>query len=162
MVTLYKLIRFSAFGARLYLVTRHKGSRLLVDTVVVAPPFEWQIENLAWDRDGVEGSECFQNNNALLLRIPWFAERVTKRPLQVNASWRLYLFRVLTYDRYSHGGDSSFFDLSLYQSHGLIADASSRGEQDDVNLVLLEFFNDLFCCLPDQGGNVPAVDMAHE
>jgi hypothetical protein len=141
-VTLYKPIRLSALGARLnsvtrymvtrymvtrYMVTRYKGPRFLVDTIVIAPPFEWQIDNLARGGDGVEGPEGFQNNSALLSHIPWFAERVTKRPFQINAAWRLYLFSVLTYDRDSHGGDASFFDLSLYQSHGLIADASSRG-----------------------------------
>ncbi len=93
----------------------------------MAPPFEWQIDYFSWVGDGVKGSEGFQNNCTLLLHIPRFAERVTKRPLQVNAAWRLNLLRVLTYDRYSHGGDASFFNLSLDQSHGLIADASSRG-----------------------------------
>ena len=128
----------------------------------MAPPLEWQVDNLSRGGDGVKGLEGFQNNSTLLLHIPRFAERVTKRPFQVNTAWWLYLFRVLTNDRYPHGGDSSFFDLSLYQSHGLIADASGWSQQDYIDLVLPEFLYDLFCCLSDQGGNMPAVDMAHE
>ncbi|GEM_PF-2182537 len=144
------------------LAPRFKGSRILVGTIVVAPPLEWQVDDFARGGYRVKGLKGFQYNCALLSHISRFAERVTERPFQVNAAWRLYLLRVLTHDCYSHGSDSSFFDLSLYQSHGLIADASSRGEQDDVNLVLPEFFHDLFCCLSNQGGNMPAVDMAHE
>jgi len=125
-------------------------------------PTEGQINNLAWAGDAVQGFEGFEHHGALLLNIARLAQRMTKGPLQVDATRRLYLFCVLTNDCYPNGGDACFFDLSLDQSHGLIADASSRGEQNDINLVVLEFLYHLPGRLGDQGGNVSAVNMAHE
>jgi hypothetical protein len=55
----------------------------------------------------------------------------------------LNFFGEFPHDRNPDGGDPGFFNLSLDQSHGLITDASGRGQQDHVNLVPLEFFRDL-------------------
>ena len=79
----------------------------------------------------------------MLLEVARFTERMAEGPLDVNGSWRLYLFGVFTHDRYPDSRDASFFDLSLDQSHGLVADASGRGQQDHINGVLAEFFDDL-------------------
>ena len=87
---------------------------------------------------------------------------MAERPFQVNTAWRLNLFRILPNDGDAYGGDAGFFDLSLYQSHGLIADASSRGKQDHVNLVLFESFHHLLGALTYQSGNVATVYVAHE
>ena len=126
------------------------------------PPPEGQINNLTRCSDAVERPESFQHDCTLLFNLARFTKWVAEGPLQVDASWRLNLFCVLPNDGDANGGDTGFFNFSLYQSHGLIADASSRGQQDDVDLILSEPFHHLFCYLPDQGGNVSTVDVAHE
>ena len=126
------------------------------------PPTKRQINDLTRSGDPVKRFKGFKNNSPLLLYIARLAQRMTKGPLQIDAARRLYLFCVFTNDCYPNGGDACFFDLSLDQSHGLIADASSRGEQNDINLVALEFLHHLPGRLGDQGGNVSAVNMAHE
>jgi len=128
----------------------------------MSPPTKRQINNLTRRGDAVERSESFQNNCSLLLDIAWLTQRMTKRPLQVDAAWRLNLFCELANDGDANGGDTGFFDFSLDQSHGLIADASSRGEQNHVDMILFELFYHLLSSLPDQAGNMSTVDMAHE
>jgi len=98
----------------------------------------------------------------LLLDVARLTERVTEGPLDVDGSWRLYLFRVFTHDRYPDSRDAGFFDLSLDQSHGLVADASGRGQQNHVNALLVEFFGDLSGGFADQSGDVMPVNMTHE
>ena len=126
------------------------------------PPTKRQVNNLTRRGDPVKSFEGFKNNRPLLLDVARFTKRMTERPLQVNAAWRLNFFSVLPNDGDAYGGDTGFFNLSLYQSHGLIADASSRGEQDHVNLVLFEPLHHLLGGLSDQSGNVATVDVAHE
>lgn len=126
------------------------------------PPTEGQINNLTRSGNAVQRFEGFKHHCTLLLYIARLAQRVTKGPLQVDAARRLHLFCVLTHDCYPNGGDPCFFDFSLDQSHGLIADASSRGEQNDIDLFMLELLYHLPGRLSDQGGNVTAVNMAHE
>ena len=126
------------------------------------PPAKRQINYLTRSGDTVKSLKGFKNNSPLLLNLSRFAKRMTERPFQVNAAWWLNLFRILPNDGDTHGGDTGFFNLSLYQSHGLIADASSRGEQDHVDLVLFESLHHLLGGLSDQSGNVATIDVAHE
>ena len=126
------------------------------------PPTKWQINNLSRSCDSIKSFKGLKNNCPLLLNVTRLTKRMTERPFQVNAAWRLNLFRVLPNNGDANGGDTGFFNLSLYQSHGLIADASSRGEQDHVDLVLFESFHHLLGGLSYQGGNVSTVNMPHE
>ena len=98
----------------------------------------------------------------MLLDIARLTERVSKRPLDVNGPWRLHLFCVFAHDRYPDCRDAGFFNLSLDQSHGLVADASGGGQQDHVNFVLSKFFDDLPGGFADQRGDVMPVNMSHE
>ena len=125
-------------------------------------PTKRQIDNLSRSCNPVKSFKGFKNNCPLLLNVARFTKRMTERPFQVNAAWWLNLFRILPNDGDTYGGDTGFFNLSLYQSHGLIADASSRGEQDHVDLVLFESLHHLLGGLSDQSGNVATVDVAHE
>jgi hypothetical protein len=54
------------------------------------------------------------------------------------------------------------FDHSLDQSHGLIADPSGRGQQDQVDLILFKRSRHFRSSLFDQGCDMSPVDMAHE
>ena len=78
----------------------------------------------------------------MLPGIARFTERVTEGPLKVNGARRLNLFCIFTYDRHPDGRDAGFLNLSLDQSHGLVADASGRGQQNHIDDLLSEFFND--------------------
>lgn len=125
-------------------------------------PAEGQVNDTAWNGDGVEGTQGLDNHGALLTDVSGFTQRVTEWPAQEYGAGRLHLLGIFTHDRYPDGGDAGFLDLSLDQSNGLIADASGRGQQDDINPVLLELFHDLFCRMVNQGCDVSAIDVAHE
>lgn len=137
-------------------------TRFFVTLIIMPAPTKRQINNLAWSFDPVKSFEGFQNNSPLLLNVARFTKRMAERPLQVNAARRLNLFCVLTNNGDANCGDAGFFNLSLYQSHGLIADASGRGEQNHVNLVLFKSLHDLLGGLSDQGGDVATVNVTHE
>ena len=126
------------------------------------PPTKRQVNNLTRRGDPVKSFEGFENNRPLLLDVARFTKRMTEWPFQVNTAWRLNLFCVLPNNGDANSSDTGFFNLSLYQSHGLIADASRRGEQDDVNLVLFQSLHHLLRGLSDQGGDVATVDVAHK
>ena len=128
----------------------------------MTPPAEGQINDLARGGDGVEGVQGFHYNCMLLLDVAWLAQRVAERPTQEHASWRLHLLSEFAHNRHSYGGNAGFFDLSLYQANGLIADASGRSQHDYIDLILPEFFHHLFCRLTNQSSDVSAVDVTHE
>ena len=118
------------------LMTRNKLPRLLVTVIIIPPPTKRQINNLPRSSSRIKHPEGLENHGPLLLDIARLTERVSKRPLDVNGPWRLHLFCVFTHDRYPDCRDAGFFNLSLDQSHGLVADASGGGQQDHVNFVL--------------------------
>lgn len=118
------------------LMTRNKLPRFLVAVVIIPPPTKRQINNLPRSSSRIKHPEGLENHGPLLLDIARLTERVSKRPLDVNGPWRLHLFCVFAHDRYPDCRDAGFFNLSLDQSHGLVADASGGGQQDHVNFVL--------------------------
>ena len=75
-----------------------EGSRFLVTLIIMPPPTKRQINNLPRSSDTVKRLKGLQYNGTLLLHIPRFAERVTKRPLQIDAARRLHLFGEFTHD----------------------------------------------------------------
>jgi len=125
-------------------------------------PAERQVNDLPRSGDTVQGLERLQDDRTLLPDIARFTERVTEGPLYEDGARRLHFFGELTHNRDPDGGNPDFFDLSLDQSHGLIADPSGGRQQNDIDPVLSQ----LLCNLPgrggDQGGDVPAIDMTHE
>ena len=114
----------------------NKFLRLLVTLIIIPPPTKRQINNLPRSSSRIKHPEGLQNHSPLLLDITRLTERMSKRPLDVNGPWRPHLFCVFAHDRYPDCRDAGFFNLSLDQSHGLVADASGGGQQDHVNFVL--------------------------
>ena len=100
------------------------------------PPAKRQINNLPRRSRRIEHPEGLEYNRPLLPDVARFAERMAEGPLDVDGARRLHFFGIFPHDRYPDGRDAGFFDLSLDQSHGLVADASGRGQQDHVNFVL--------------------------
>lgn len=107
------------------------------------PPAKRQINNLTRCRDPIKSFQGLKHNGPLLLNLARLAKRMAKGPLQIDAARWLHLLCVFPNDAHAHGGNTGFLNFSLYQSNGLIADASSRGEQDQVHLILLELCCDL-------------------
>ncbi len=128
----------------------------------MAPPAEGQGYDLSRRADRVKRLQGFQDHGALLPGVARFAQRVAEGPFDEDGARRLHLLTVLANDRHPDGGDPGLFDRSLDQSHGLIADASGGGQQDQVDAVPAEPVRDLPGRGADQGGDVPAVDMPHE
>ena len=143
-------------------MARDKTTWFLVAVVIVPPPAKRQINNLSRSRGRIKHPEGFENHRPLLLDVARLTERVTEGPLDVDGSRRLHLFRIFTHDRHPDSRDAGFFNLSLDQSHGLVADASGRGQQDHVDGLLPELFDDLSRRLVYQGGDVMPVNVPHE
>jgi hypothetical protein len=134
----------------------------LVTLVIMPSPAEGKIDDFSRRRDPVKCPECFEQHSPLLQDVPRLPERVAERPAQEDGAWRSNLLGEFSHDRYADGGDAGFLDLSLDQPHGLIADASGRSQQDQVDMVLAELFRHLLRRNSDQGRDVPAIDVAHE
>ncbi len=102
-------------------------------------------------------------NSAKLLRsIVRLAKRVTKRPLEVHDTRRPHFFCDLAQPDDADGWDSSRLDGSCDQSHGLITDASGRGEQHRVHTLLFEPPGNLWSGCVQQCLDVRRLDMAHK
>jgi hypothetical protein len=125
-------------------------------------PTEWQVDDFTRRCNNIKGVQGFEDHGPLLQDVPRFTERMSEWPAQEHGSRRTYLLGEFPYDRYADGGNTGFFDLSLDQPHGLIADASGRRQQDHVDVVPVESFHHLLRRDRDQGGDMPAVYVAHE
>ncbi len=95
-----------------------------------APPGKGEVDDLPGGGDGIEGLEGFEEDRPLLADVPRFAEGMAEGPMEVDAARRAYLLGVLAHDGNADGGDAGFLDGPLHQSHGLIAETSGRGQQD--------------------------------
>ena len=98
----------------------------------------------------------------MLRNVARFTEGMAEGPFEKNAAGWADLRGVVADDGDADGGDAGSFDFPLDQSYGLIADASGRGEQDQVDFVGAELAGDLAGTPFDQGRDVPAIDVPHE
>jgi len=98
----------------------------------------------------------------LLLSVARLTQRMPERPVQRHAARRLDFLGISSDDRNPNSCDADPFNLSLNQSDRLIAEPSGRGQQDQVDLILLEPLRHFPGGLLDQGDDVRPIDMAHE
>ena len=134
-----------------------------IDTLVLFPsPPVRQVEDRARLLDRIQCPQCFRQDHSLLRLVEGFPERMAEGPSDKNGPRRFDLLRVSPYDRNPDRRDTLLFYFSLYQSHGLVANASPGGQQDDVDLVVLELPCDLACCCVYQRRDMPSNDMPHE
>jgi len=75
---------------------------------------------------------------------------MTEWPSQKNGPGRLDLLGIFPDDRYADCRDPLFFYFALYQSHGLIADASSGCQDNDIYIIFFQSISDLGCTLINQ------------
>ena len=134
----------------------------MLDAVPVPPPGKRQVDNLARFPDGFDGFEGLEQNGALLGQIARFAQGMAEGPFEEDGAGRLDFFRVVPNDGDAHRRNALSFDFSLDQPHGLIADASGRGQQHQIDLVFLELAGNFRGARFDQGRYAAAVNMAHE
>ena len=109
----------------------------------MSPPAKRQINNLPRSRGRIKHFEGFEDHRSLLPGVARLAERVAERPLDVDGSRRIHFFGIFPHDRHPDSRDAGFFNLSLDQSHGLVADASGWGQQHHVYFLLPELCDDL-------------------
>lgn len=74
----------------------------------------------------------------LLQAIARFAERVTKRPVQVEHARGHHLDGQLAHEGQRDGGDAACLDFPGEQPHGPRADRSGRHEQSEIDVSLRE------------------------
>ena len=104
---------------------------LPLNHVDFAPPAIGKIANLA--RPGlVQKLESVMENREVLSHVERFTEGMTERPAKEQCARRFHFFRNIAQDGDGHGWDSRRFDGPLNQSHGPIAEPSSRGEKHKV------------------------------
>ncbi len=63
---------------------------------------------------------------------------MTERPSQKNGPRRPYVLRIFSHDGNADRGNTRSLDLALYQSNGLIADASPGGQEHDIDTGLFQ------------------------
>jgi len=101
-------------------------------------PFKGQINNLAWLFDAVKRLECFEQDSSLLWPVACLAQGMAEGPLEENRAGRAHFFAVVPDYRHADGRNACSLNLSLDQSHGLVTDSSSRGQQDNIDLFCFE------------------------
>lgn len=104
----------------------------------MSSPLEGQVYDFTGLLDAVERLKCFEQDGSLLWPVACFAQGMAKGPLEENRAGRAHFFAVITDYRHADGRNACSFNLSLDQPHGLVADPSGRGHQDNVDLVCLE------------------------
>ena len=77
-------------------------------------------------------------NSTLLINVAGLTQRVFEGPLEEDRPGRFDLFSVLPDNGDSDGGYTDNFNTPLNQSHGLIADSSTRCQQYIVHVLLLQ------------------------
>ena len=128
----------------------------------MSAPAEGEVDDRARRGDRVKCLEGLQDDRPLLLVLAGFAERVPEWPLDVNGTWRPHFFSVFPNDGNTDRRHARFFDFSLDQPDGLVADSSGWGEKNHVDCFPAQQRNDLTGRFANQGGNVVPVDMTHE
>ena len=70
---------------------------------------------------------------------------MTKRPAQVYGPGRSNSLGIGSDDGYPYGGNAPLFNFPLNQSHGLVAQASSRCQENTIDLILNQTVRHLGC-----------------
>ena len=126
-----------------------------------SPPVR-QVEDRARLLDRIQCPQCFRQDHPLLSFVERLSERMSEGPSEKNGPRRFDLLRIIPYDRNADRREPLLLDLPLYQSHGLVADASPWYKQDDIDFVALQPPCDLASCCADQRENMSSGDVPHE
>lgn len=119
------------------LVDRKGKAHGHIRIVALSPPPEREVDDLARCLNCVKSPEGFKQNRPLLCDVERFSERVPKRPSEKNSARGVHLFGEFTDNGDADGWDANTFDLSLDQSHGLIAKPSPRRKEDAIHCLCL-------------------------
>ena len=134
---------------------------LPLNHVDFAPPAIGKIANLA--RPGlVQKLESVMENREVLSHVERFTEGMTERPAKEKCARRFYLFGHIAQDGNGNGGNSGGFDGPLNQSHGPIAEPSSRGEKHEIWLFRSQIGKQLWKHRLLESGNMGPVNVPHE
>ena len=101
--------------------------------ICLPSPAPAHIDDFSGRFDGIKHLKGFVEHSALLIPMMGFSQRMSEWPSQENRSGRLDLFGIRTIDGNTDGGDTRSFDDTLDQSHGLMANPSSRCQQDHIH-----------------------------
>ena len=85
-----------------------------------------------------QGFKCLKHDGTLLSDVIRLTQRVPEGPLEEDRPGRFDLLRILPDNGDSDGGYTRSLDTPLDQSHGLIADSSTRCQQYIVHFLLLQ------------------------
>jgi len=82
--------------------------------------------------------KCFTQNSTLLNYVTGLTHRVSEGPLEEDRPGRFDFLSVLPDNGNTNSGYTGYFYSPLDQSHGLIADGSTRCQQHIVYFLLLQ------------------------
>ncbi len=136
--------------------------RRAIVPVLFAPPAKRQIDDRPRQLSLVKSAKRLVQYRPLLLPVARLSQRMTKGPAQKDCTRWPDLFRVFPDDRNADRRNPPSFNFSLDQSHGLIADPSSRCQQNHVDLVSFQSSGDLVRRPLNQCCDMPPIDMPHE
>jgi hypothetical protein len=98
-----------------------------------------EVDDRACGRDLLRESERALHDPALLLDGTRRAEVVPHREVHEQCPWGLDLDRQISSRRHDHGRDAGRFDHSCDQTHGLVIEWSGGNQQEEVDLVVVQF-----------------------
>ncbi len=88
--------------------------------------------------DLLGGMQTIEKHLALQFAVSNAPERESERMLDKQGPRGFHLLRDFTYQSERDCRETSLIEYSLEQSHGLLADRSSRNQENQVNAVFLE------------------------
>lgn len=103
--------------------------------ILPAAPPEAGVDNLTRHPDCVKGLEEFGEHGPLLANLKGLPQGMSERPAQEHGSRGLHLFGILPHYRYADCRYACLLDGALYQTDGLIADASGRDKNYCVHTI---------------------------
>jgi hypothetical protein len=104
----------------------------------VSSPPERDVSDLAGVLYGIKGLQGFRENCPLLDTVERLSKGMAEWPSQENGPRWFHLLRIFPHNRDPYGRNADLFNLTLYQSQGLIAYASPRCEQHGIDSCRLQ------------------------
>lgn len=88
-------------------------------------------------------------NTYLLGDIKRLSQWVSEWPMQVNGARWFNFFSIGSGDRYPYRWDAVSFNFPLNQSYGLVANTSSRRQENSIHMVIYKTDSNFRCTFLD-------------
>ena len=109
---------------------------------MIPAPFEGCTHRCTTPASGFEQLNCLSNNRQLLIAVTGFTAGVAEWEIHVQIAGYTAGFDNIKGRANNRGRNAIGFQMSGYQTHGLVTDRSQRNKQRQIYLILLTQFKD--------------------